>query len=245
MSFKLLLTAIAEGKTEDATKLAAGLEGDFEANVSEITKLEQKASEAIDTRDKTKSKLRKLAEAAGVDELTVESIGELKSKRGDDSEIEKALKGQITDLEGKIESLDTDYKGQLSTKESVINDMTIDRELSKMGVGKDAINDEAKGDIIKQLKNGVSIEEGKVVYKDESGNPIRNDKGRPITVEDQLESLKGSKAYLFKAQGKGGSGEHHQAGGGDNSVKRSSMNHAQKAEYISKHGNEAYLSLPN
>lgn len=243
MSFTKLLTAIKEGKTEEATELAGGLETDFNANVGEITKLENKANEAIQGRDKTKTLLRSLAEEAGVDSLTVNTLKELKSKRGDDSELEAGYKTQIKELEGKLQTMEGDYTGKLSNLSATNNDLIIDRELSNMGVGKDAISDAAKGDIIKHLKNGVVIEEGKIVYNDENGNPIRNDSGRPIAVEDKIASLRTDRAYLFKAQGKGGSGEQHQSSGGDTTLKRSEMSHSQKGAFIAEKGDEAYYKL--
>jgi len=228
MSFKLLLTAIEAGDAEKATELAKGLEGNFNDNVQEIGKLETKATEAINGRDKVKSTLRSLAEAAGVDSLTIDSLKELTSKRGDDSEIEAKYKGQLDDMATKFQAQETDYKDQLSKSGALYNNAIIDNELFKMGVSANAVSDASLEDIVKHMKNGAVIEDGKVVYVDSEGIAKRGENGRPLTLQDNIESLKNERAYLFKPQNKGGSGEAHKSGGGVDNTQ--SLSPAQKMQ---------------
>ena len=219
MSFKQLLTAISAGETENATELAKSIEKDFNANVEEIDKLETKASEAISTRDKMKSKLRALAERAGVDELTADAIDDIKSKRGGNVELEAKHQAELDKSAKRIEEIEADNKLDLAKSESRYKDAVIDTELLKIGASANAVNESALEDIVRHLKENAAIEDGDVVYKIGEGVNERNDKGRPLTLQDKLEGLKLTRSYLFRGQVQNGSGEHHQSGGGSNSKK--------------------------
>lgn len=213
MSFKKLIAALEAGEIDTAKDLATSLEGDFNANVQEIEKLESKASEAITGRDKVKAKLRELAEKAGVDELTPEAIDGLLKKKGTDSEIEAKYKTEMDKLAKKIEEITADYDSKLGDANSRLQDTMIDKELFKLGVSANAADDLALEDIVRHLKGNVTIEDGALVYKNADGVQERNDKGRPLTLSDKLVELQEKRSYLFKATGQGGSGETHRTGG--------------------------------
>jgi hypothetical protein len=206
MSFKALLEAI--GDNEAAVEIAKTLEADFNANVEEIGKLESKFSEAVTTRDKTKSRLRELAEAAGVDELTAEALADLKKGgKGDDK-----LQAEIERLAKQLETATSEYEGKLGDADARYQSAIIDRELTKLGAGTGVI-DGALEDVVHYLKAGATIDGENIVYM-RDGVQERGANGRPMTISDKLEALRESKPFYFKAQGQGGSGTQHRGTGG-------------------------------
>lgn len=80
---------------------------------------------------------------------------------------------------------------------------------------------------------------------DSSGNLRFNNKGEPMALSELVSELKASPAYgrAFDASGTSGSGAGANGGAGSNH-KRSEMTAAEKLDYINKHGQEKYLSLP-
>lgn len=210
MSFKKLQEALASGDTEKAAEIAKGLETDFNANVEEIGKLENKANEAIEGRNKVKEKLREITKAAGVDELTVDVIDDLKSKQGDDKLIAKH-KEEIDTYAKRIEEIESGYKSKLGDANSRYQGVLIDRELTKLGASL-GLADGAMDDVVSHLKQHATIDGDNIAYVID-GSPERNANGRPLTISDKIEELKTKKPFFFKAVGQGGSGQHHNGGG--------------------------------
>jgi hypothetical protein len=210
MSFKKLLEAI--GDNEAAVDIAKALEADFNANVEEIGKLESKFSEAVTTRDKTKSRLRELAEAAGVDELTADALADLKKGgKGDDK-----LQAEIERLAKQLETATSEYESKLGESNARYQSAIIDRELTKLGAGTGVI-DGAIDDVVRYLKDGAEVDgsDGSRIVYMKDGVQERGANGRPMTIGDKLEALRESKPFYFKAQGQGGSGDPHKGGGGE------------------------------
>jgi hypothetical protein len=204
MSFKKLLETI--GDNEAAVEIAKGLEADFNANIAEIGKLETKASEAIETRDAVRAKVKELT---GADELTAETIALLKAKNPKSDE---KLQAEIERLAKQLETATSEYEGKLGDADARYQSAIIDRELTKLGAGTGVI-DGALEDVVHYLKAGATIDGENIVYM-RDGVQERGANGRPMTISDKLEALRESKPFYFKAQGQGGSGTQHRGTGG-------------------------------
>lgn len=83
---------------------------------------------------------------------------------------------------------------------------------------------------------------------DDEGNPIAKEgrfgkDGKPLTLKEWFADMKETRPHWFPANGSGSG-----AGGTGSDVRpgtpRSKMTPKQKAEFISKHGKDAYLALP-
>ncbi|WP_236233685.1 hypothetical protein [Pseudomonas tohonis] len=83
---------------------------------------------------------------------------------------------------------------------------------------------------------------------DDEGNPIAKEgrfgkDGKPLTLKEWFAEMKETRPHWFPANGSGSG-----AGGTGSDVRpgtpRSKMTPKQKAEFISKHGKDAYLALP-
>ena len=79
----------------------------------------------------------------------------------------------------------------------------------------------------------------KMVRKDAEGKTVYGKDG-PQTITEWLAELADTAPHLFK-ESKGGTGKH--GAGGAGSTKHADMTPAEKAAYISKNGQEAYLKL--
>lgn len=238
MSFKELLAALESKDFDKAKDIATSLETDFNANVSEINKLEGKATEAIQTRDKSKARIRELATTLNLDveDLTSEKIKEIlesSNKGGNSNEdiaaLETKYKTQIDDLSKKFENTENEYKTKLADADKRYNDTLIDRELLKQGVGANVVNEKALSVITEMLKENAVIEDGNIIYRDKDGLNIRNDKGQPLTIAGKLEALQAdeSNAFLFKSttqQGGGSQSSSNASQGGQKMSMSDAMN---------------------
>lgn len=100
-------------------------------------------------------------------------------------------------------------------------------------------------DILLRAKRTFSLSnDDKAVAVGPDGQPVfGKDGSTPLTPKEWLDSLRQSAPHLFEAQASGsGAGNGSSAFSGN--AKRSQMTAAEKAAYISKHGQEAYLKLP-
>jgi hypothetical protein len=104
---------------------------------------------------------------------------------------------------------------------------------------------EASDDLILRAKGTFQLnDEGEAVAVDANGDVLFGKDGKtPLTPVEWAESLKETAPHLFpRAEGSGAGG--HKPGGGGGSLKRSEMSSSDKADYIRKHGQQAYLKLP-
>ena len=243
MDFDNVLQALADGKTDVVKDAIMAFKPQFEKTVGDLKAYEGKFNEAVQTRDKAKSKLKEISSVFGVeaDELTPDKLKELiKTAKGDD-----ASKAEIANLQKLLESTQNEYNQKLTQSEAMFKDKLIEVEIAKLGAGNDVVNDRALKLVIDSLKDGATIDNGEIIYRDASGATIRNASGRPLSIAEKMAQFKAdtSNSFLFKATSNGGGGSQNSNGGGG-SLKRSEMSHSQKAEYISKHGQDAFLKLP-
>lgn len=83
---------------------------------------------------------------------------------------------------------------------------------------------------------------------DDEGNPVAKEgrfgkDGKPLTLKEWFAEMKETRPHWFPASASG-SGAGHGGGNAVGSGKRSEMSSKDKAAFISKHGKEAYLALP-
>lgn len=86
------------------------------------------------------------------------------------------------------------------------------------------------------------------VLQDDGKTPLFNGKGDPGSIADLIAEMRASDEFAraFEASGKSGAGmaQTNGTGGGAATLKRGQMSAKQKAEYLSEHGQDAYLRLP-
>lgn len=102
----------------------------------------------------------------------------------------------------------------------------------------------AADDLILRAKGVFTLgDDGEAVALDKDGNQLLGKDGKsPLTPFEWAESLKDTAPHLWPAGEGSGAGGHKQGAGGV--LNRSKMNAAQKAEYIRRHGQQAFLRLP-
>lgn len=232
------MDALSAGEKDAAMEIAKSLEADFASNIAEIQKLETQKTEAIESRDKAKSKLRDVAGKFGVDagELTADKIDELIGGKKDTSGIEAKYKAEFEAMATKLEQTESSYKSKLQSA-------IIDKELLQFGTQSNVAQGKALNMLTNLLKDGASIEDGGIVYRDGEAL-IRNDKGRPMSIKDKFESIKSSGEYdfLFAPSVKEGGGKPPNVGGnngGARTIPRAqfdSMSHAERAAFVKDGG---------
>ena len=245
MDFDKVTALLDEGKIDDVKTALSEFRPQFEKTVSDLKAYEGKFNEAVQTRDKAKSKLKDISGLFGIDseELTTDKLKELlKTAKGDD-----ASKAEIENLTKLIAQKENEYNSSLNDYKAKFTDKLIEVEIAKLGAGNDVVNDRALQLVIESLKDGATIDNGNIVYRDANGTTIRNSNtGQPLSIAEKMAQFKAdqSNSFLFKATSNGGGGTPPNGNGGLGSKKRSEMSHAEKGKFIQEHGEEAYLKLP-
>jgi hypothetical protein len=87
-------------------------------------------------------------------------------------------------------------------------------------------------------------ENGNAVQRDADGNVVIGKDGKtPFSPSEWLESMRESAPHWFPA-GASGSGSNNGSKGGGAGKPKSQWTPREKAEYIEKHGRQAYEALP-
>lgn len=218
MDFENLLQALADGKTDVVKDAIMAFKPQFEKTVSDLKAYEGKFNEAVQTRDKAKSKLKDISGLFGIDseELTTDKLKELlKTAKGDD-----ASKAEIENLTKLIAQKENEYNSSLNDYKAKFTDKLIEVEIAKLGAGNDVVNDRALQLVIESLKDGATIDNGNIVYRDANGTTIRNSNtGQPLSIAEKMAQFKAdqSNSFLFKATSNGGGGTPPNGNGGNNS----------------------------
>jgi hypothetical protein len=186
--------------------------------------------------EKAREAMTKLAELADIDpkkeadKLAQAKVDAIKSQ---------LLDGHTKELKARDETLAT-YRGQI---EKLLIDSAATAALA-----------EAKGSVDLLLPHIRSA--AKVVEKDggfaveivgPDGSPKVNSKGDTMTIKELVAEMRNSEVFgrAFDATGQSGTGKVPGGSGGTGgALKRSQMSAVEKGEYISKHGQEAFLKLP-
>ena len=244
MDFDKVTALLDEGKIEDVKTALSEFRPQFEKTVGDLKAYEGKFNEAVQTRDKAKGKLKEISGVFGIDsdELTTDKLKELiKTAKADD-----ASKAEIANLQKLLADKEAEFSDKLTQSESRFRDKLIEVEIAKLGAGNDVVNDRALKLIIESLKDGATIDNGEIVYRDSSGVTLRNGSGQPLSISEKMAQFKAdaNNSFLFKPTTQGGGGSHNGGNGGSGSQNRSKMTHAEKGKFIKEHGEEAYLKLP-
>lgn len=209
---------------------------------TELTKklnfLELESKRAFEARDTFKTQLKTVKEKLGLEDITDEALEKvLKGKKSDDAEVNN-LKAMLEKATKEREEIESGYKSKLS-------EFVLKSELTKTGLAQKAINGEMYG-ILESLalKGAKTDENGVIIFTNEDGS-TKYVNGKPMTLADRVAELENSEAYapMFKPNGKGGTGA-GRSGGANGSKKRSEMTHGEKAEFITKFGQDEFLKLP-
>jgi len=191
------------------------LESNYNTLSGEVSKLEAKLNDAVSKRDKYKGFTKAVKTKLGIDEneeLTEETVNEklnviLSKKDVDLTEKERVLKLEIQKMEEAVKNKDIELKTSISSVEKEIFETKLELELYKSATTISAVNDVAYKIIVDELKKGASIEEGKILFKNEDGTTARIN-GVQMTLADKVNSIKADEklGFLFKADIQSGSG---------------------------------------
>ena len=242
MSLKELRALVSDNA--EAVKLIDGVETNMNSNVETINGLETKVGNIVETRDKYKGYLNNVKSKLGLEKLNDETLlAVANSKKGGD----EANLAEIENLKTQIDSISAQSGQELEALKSQLNNTLFDKELLRLGVSANAVNDKALDMIMSELKSGVDIaDDGSISYKKPDGSTIYNGStSTPMGVMDRLEEIKASENYsfLFKADNKGGGGTPPTGKGGNQNINTKTLSPAEKAELIGEIGQEAYLEL--
>lgn len=217
MDFENVLQALADGKTDVVKDAIMAFKPQFEKTVGDLKAYEGKFNEAVQTRDKAKGKLKEISGVFGIDsyELTTDKLKELiKTAKADD-----ASKAEIANLQKLLADKEAEYSDKLTQSESRFRDKLIEVEIAKLGAGNDVVNDRALQLVIESLKDGATIDNGNIVYRDANGTTIRNGSGQPLSIAEKMAQFKAdvNNSFLFKSTSNGGGGTPPNGSGGNGS----------------------------
>jgi chromosome segregation ATPase len=203
------------GDNKEALAEIGKIETNYNTLSQEVSTFEAKLNDIKQSRDKYKAKLAAFKKNLGFEEgeeiseeKISEKLGKVKGEvKQEASEVEKQLRAEIAQLEKTIEELKGTYETKIQEKDKTVLEKQIDLELYKTSSDLNTINKKAHEIVLKELKKGLSFEEGKLVYKNEDGTTLRKN-GVAMSLKEKLEEIKSSEDYsfLFKSEAQSGSG---------------------------------------
>ena len=168
-----------------------------QTNVDRIGTLETNLNDAVDRRKELHARVSK---ATGLTDLTEDALNSF-AKNADEG-----LKADNETLQANLLKLQGDYDGLGSTHESEISEMILKDTLRGLGVADMVQNDRAFKELTKLVLDG-AVREGSVFTFKDGDKTIFNG-GRPVNIEDRLQTLReGDFSYLFKPSKGGGGGQ--------------------------------------
>lgn len=215
---------------------------------SEVTGLKNKNSELL---GKVKEYGDNLKRFDGIDPDAVRGILQ---RFTDDEEAKLIAGGKIDEvLTRRTDRMRGDFEKQLLTEKGRADKAEAFAGKFRDRVLGDAIRDaalksgalpSAADDLILRAKGVFSLnDDGEAVALDSEGNVLYGKDGKQaLTPLEWAESLKDTAPHLWPGAEGSGAGGHKPGGGGQ--LNRSKMTATQKAEYIRRHGQQAFLKLP-
>jgi hypothetical protein len=242
MSLDVVKKFAEESGNEELLSAVKGIGSSMSANLDRIGYLEKELQGTISKRDRqaelVKAKL-------GLEELTEDALEKAlqsKAKQGTpEFEAEKSK------LEQMIAALQEEKTGLSSKYEQTVNMGKIERSLNELGAAKDANGQKAYDILLAEVTQNAVFDNGNLVFKANDGTTVRNTDGTPMTLADKYNQLKESEGFKFlfvETKPKSGSGTQGTKGGSTQTLSRGSMTNADKAKFITEHGQNAYLKLP-
>lgn len=193
--------------------------------------------------EKAREAQRKLQELEDKSLLDSGKLEELVSKR-----TERMQADHQQQVKGFQDKLSEREKELTSTRQHLANlqiEAAITRVLTSK-TGKDlGIIPQAIPDIVRRARDIFNLDDktGSVIPHRADGSVLYGkDPGTPMPMDEWLSSLKPDCPHYFAPSGGAGSG--NDGGGGIPKKKRSEMTAAEKAAFIGKYGQEAFLNLP-
>jgi len=212
---KVLLEA---GKiTEDEAKTVhAAYEARIKKADDEAAKYRTRAKELSESLEELKGSKETLQkQLASLDERIKKAKEEGKSELAAQLEAERAEKQTLQSTLEQVEAKNRELVMQSALQKALSKHAVVDPEV-----------------VAAALERRLVVEEGSVRFKD--GESL-------LDVESGVAKFLEDRPQLLKAGGTPGSGKSNERGGG---LRKSAMSDESAAEYIQKHGMDAYLALP-
>jgi len=155
-----------------------------------------------------------------VNEETLMAVKESLGKSGGDEKLKNELndiKNRYTEAQGNIEKLKSEHSQALieKDKENIYLNSGVTSKLAEH------LDDNGKKHARELILGGATIENGKLVYKNEDGTSIYNENNQPLSIDDRVNSFIKNPAYsgYIKADVLAGGGAKSSSQGGDNPPK--------------------------
>lgn len=235
MSLEVLKKFAEESGNEEVVKVIGDLEQSFKNNNDRLGTLEKDLKDAITKRDSVRNLVKT---KLGLEELTEENIDKaLSAKKTDDSEYTRI-----------IEDLKKEKDLLLNDNSTTKNQYNLEKQLIALSAPSETASAKAYDIVLKEILKSATFEGDNIVFKKDDGTTIRNSDGSQYSLADKYREIKESEdmSFLFTPKrSKSGSGSQKGTGEGAATLRRGSMTHSEKGKYIEKHGQAAYLALPN
>jgi hypothetical protein len=217
-------TATAEDTTDAKPHVSPD---DWQKAQESISKLEAKVNELLGETKAEREKRRAAEEAAA------KQAEEAARKSGDVEALEKSWQDKLTTREKEL-------RAEMEQRDSWVKELTVGQAATSIA-GELAVQGSASV-LMPHIKArlGTDVRDGKpaTVVLDKDGKPSA------MTLDELKQEFANDPAFAplivgTKASGSGGVG-----GKGSASLKRGTMTAMQKSEYITEHGQAAFLKLP-
>jgi hypothetical protein len=234
---KVLEKAQTIGNEEFVTELKDAIRVVEDLNKENTTKLNEvnsKFSDAVSSRDNLKELVRS---KTGLTDITGDTLSEffngLKSNDPD-----------VKTLQTLIEENKAKYEDDLKQHENKYSQREIDYEILKSGALNNIKSNVARNVVMDELKNGLVLKEGELVYVDSNGSTIVNGEGKPLGVNDKIKSLYDNEDFKpFFPVKRGGNKEGSEYSDNGSHKDLSKLSRSEKAKLMSELSPQEYQEL--
>ena len=204
MDFKQLIELL--GENSEAVEFVQKVQTDTTKNIETINSLERSVEDIKSTRDDYKKGNSLVKSLLGLEQINEDTVKEFINKKGKGGD--ETLLAEIDNLKNIVSQANSEKESVAKEYESKIYNMTLDNEISNSGISAMFSNDAMAKIGMGLIREGATLEDGAIVYKNEDGTTAYNG-SNPMGIKDKFETLKSDASYagLFKpdvvAQGGG------------------------------------------
>jgi len=241
----------AEEAQAELQEKYTGLEKNHEQVIADRKAASQKAKEATEQLDRYKAatKERDIEDIESTfDHIEKANYQELLGKEKFDEAYEMRAAKERKEFSKQLEDAtknETSLKDQIAERDERLAKLTIDKVAVEKFL-KSRGKETAVRDLTSRVREYVTLDkEGNEQILDQFGNPRKDSKGEPMTIDTLIDEVfKIEAPHLFaEVKGTGAPG----SGGGNAGAgkKRSEMSSQEADKFIEEHGMDAYRKIPN
>ena len=168
-------------------------------------------------------------------QFKTQTIQAQESKAKEENDIESLVELRTKEMKTSFETTFQEKDQKISAMEQQLRVLTIDQELTR-AASQSGVKSNALDDVLLHGRSLFSLDDGKVVAKDENGNVKYNSKSEPYSISEFVQDLVKNKPYLLEESVGGGAS--NKLGGNGPALKKISRSSPEYSTLFAKYNKE-------